>query len=361
MWLLVPCAHALTIEGSQLALGVHGDGSLGDEAGELGLLYDPPGDTPMGSDLILPGRAWEVWAVSHGGGAWTALGTEGAGPELSWTELSGPDVRAWVGQAGDDELSLSWRIELPVDGSAALLRLTLEGAGELDDVQVMRAIDVDVDADFGSYSTANGADGELAWAGSEVTGKTLALLVEGGEGGICAGWCSSPDEVLAGSVGELTGDRVIGAAVELGPLGAGEPAEVAFAYGLGLDLADAERAARELLELDLDGDGVPEDVDCSPYDASIHPGALELPDGLDQDCDGSVDEDTSSSDDDGDGFSEAEGDCDDADPSTQDCPDGERWDESSLRWTETESADCSHAPAMGGLLLALLALARRRR
>ena len=38
-----------------------------------------------------------------------------------------------------------------------------------------------------------------------------------------------------------------------------------------------------------------------------------MPDGVDNDCDGLVDEDTERSDDDGDGFSEEAGDCDDAD------------------------------------------------
>jgi len=41
--------------------------------------------------------------------------------------------------------------------------------------------------------------------------------------------------------------------------------------------------------------------------------ADELPDGVDNDCDGEVDEDTDLTDDDGDGLSEADGDCDDSD------------------------------------------------
>lgn len=38
---------------------------------------------------------------------------------------------------------------------------------------------------------------------------------------------------------------------------------------------------------DLDGDGVPDDLDCAPGDATIFPGAEDIPaDGIDQDCDG---------------------------------------------------------------------------
>ena len=46
-------------------------------------------------------------------------------------------------------------------------------------------------------------------------------------------------------------------------------------------------------------------------DANTWPGAPERVDGVDNDCDGSVDEGTDHSDDDGDGVSELHGDCDD--------------------------------------------------
>lgn len=42
---------------------------------------------------------------------------------------------------------------------------------------------------------------------------------------------------------------------------------------------------------DLDGDGVPDNEDCSPDDANIHPGRPDLCDLVDNDCDGSIDED----------------------------------------------------------------------
>jgi murein DD-endopeptidase MepM/ murein hydrolase activator NlpD len=66
---------------------------------------------------------------------------------------------------------------------------------------------------------------------------------------------------------------------------------------------------------DDDGDdyALAED-DCDDDDPGVHPGATETPDGVDEDCDGLIDEGTSAYDDDGDGFSELDGDCDDADP-----------------------------------------------
>ncbi len=77
----------------------------------------------------------------------------------------------------------------------------------------------------------------------------------------------------------------------------------------------------DLGSADDDGDGYsPSGGDCNDNDATVHPGATELPDGMDQDCDGVVDENTVRYDDDGDGYCEASsctnsahqpGDCDD--------------------------------------------------
>ena len=70
---------------------------------------------------------------------------------------------------------------------------------------------------------------------------------------------------------------------------------------------------------DVDGDGF-ESVavngdDCDDTRVTTFPGAIELQNGRDDDCDGSIDEGTPAADDDLDGFAELGGDCDDADPS----------------------------------------------
>jgi hypothetical protein len=65
---------------------------------------------------------------------------------------------------------------------------------------------------------------------------------------------------------------------------------------------------------DVDGDGVaggPLGADCADEIDWIHPGAVEQADGVDEDCDGVVDEGTERFDDDGDGLTELGGDCDD--------------------------------------------------
>ena len=62
--------------------------------------------------------------------------------------------------------------------------------------------------------------------------------------------------------------------------------------------------------VDDDGDGwTPCDGDCDETDAAIHPGATEVcDDGIDSNCDGAVDENADA---DGDGYSNCTGDCDD--------------------------------------------------
>ncbi|MFH1465514.1 MAG: MopE-related protein [Pseudomonadota bacterium] len=69
-------------------------------------------------------------------------------------------------------------------------------------------------------------------------------------------------------------------------------------------------------ENDVDGDGYAvSGGDCDDTDASRSPAVVEVVDGVDNDCDGIIDEDTEIYDDDGDGYSESAGDCDDADAS----------------------------------------------
>ena len=65
---------------------------------------------------------------------------------------------------------------------------------------------------------------------------------------------------------------------------------------------------------DDDGDTVSEaDGDCNDYNEDAYPGAPERGDGVDNDCDTTVDEGTSLYDDDNDGYAEVNNDCDDLD------------------------------------------------
>ena len=84
--------------------------------------------------------------------------------------------------------------------------------------------------------------------------------------------------------------------------------------GNGLD--DDCNGAIDANAIDQDLDGFAENIDCDDTDPKINPIGEELADGVDQDCDGIIDEGTEVYDDDGDGFTEEDGDCNDNDPNT---------------------------------------------
>ncbi len=80
---------------------------------------------------------------------------------------------------------------------------------------------------------------------------------------------------------------------------------------LAVALVTAACRTKEEVALDLDMDGVTEDEDCDDLDATTYPGADEVCDGLDNDCDGEVDEEVVDGstwylDEDGDGFGGSE-------------------------------------------------------
>lgn len=315
------------VAGERLAVGVHTDGSLCDAEGTACVLYDPDGPEgpiPLGSDLLLPGRPFETWAVQYGGpgGARTLVAggpdRVGAGAPLDWAPPGRVEDLAFVeGTAEWDDLDVRVAVDLPVHGDVFWITVDLTAKRSLSDVAVSRTVDADPDWFVnGSYGSAVQAEGAIASAGSRRDeARAIALAVDGGQARLCGGWCTRPDEVRAGDTGEDDGDRVIGVSTVPTDLAEGATLRVRFAYGLGATMAEArERAGAAMLVDDLDGDGLTEaEGDCDDRDPDTGPGASELPDGRDNDCDGSTDEDTVLSDDDGDGVAEIDGDCDDSD------------------------------------------------
>lgn len=95
-----------------------------------------------------------------------------------------------------------------------------------------------------------------------------------------------------------------------------------------MDNATAYMTVVAIEDQDDDGDGfTPNQGDCDDNNDTTYPGAEEHPNDVDDDCDGIIDEGTINYDDDGDGYSEVDGDCDDTNrltfPEASEVEDGE--------------------------------------
>lgn len=157
--------------------------------------------------------------------------------------------------------------------------------------------------------------------GSVVGPETrTSLLVNAGAAPITLGQVSLPGspwevtEALAGSTLDAQQTVEISVTVQTSEE-AEESLEVDVLEGAAPVLSlVANQCSESSLPDDVDGDGyTPCGGDCDDGDAAVHPGATELANDADDDCDGTIDEHTDAYDDDGDGYSEDEGDCNDAD------------------------------------------------
>jgi len=395
-WVTPASANDLLIA-ERVAVGVNADGSLCHAGHRICLMYDPDGPEgpiPLGGDLLWPGRAFEAWGAS-----WTQGGVQrvvraqapdAQGPvQLTWEPARiTPDFVSMRGETSlGGAMSVQIDIDIPRDGDVVYMTHTFRASGAVQGFEATRT--VDNDPDFyrdRSYNSRNEASGPVAVAASRYElGTTLAVGLRDGVAAVC-NWCVTPAEVRNGVAGPIDADRVIGVRSEPVDLVDGQEIALRFVYALASDPSTArQRALDAMMVVDLDGDGFTEaEGDCDDRDASVHPGAVEIPDGKDNNCNGEIDEGTIHHDGDGDGFTPAQGDCDDTDPRVypgappvpgivdancdgiadeQPFNDGsppEGWG----RIVDTAGVGCSSTGARGAGLLALLVfplLARRTR
>jgi hypothetical protein len=280
----------------RLAAGVQADGSLVNDVAGLGLRWDadgPEGVEPMGGDWLYEGWAMEVWSVAWAdtllvnGGPWTSSALT-----LTW-DSGGAGGLSWLhGAATSPEVDVEEWIEAPWGEDLLWITLRLTAHEDLGGVTLGRMFDPDPDAWLtGSYDALLTAEPGAVAAESLAEGRALALATSGGVGAICQ-WCTDPADVLAASAGTATGDDQLGLAVGLGDLAAGDSVDVVFVYAFGAGTAAAvDLASLALTDEDHDRDGVAAADDCAPLDGHVAAGLEDVADGLDNDCDGVVDED----------------------------------------------------------------------
>lgn len=298
---LAPLALALPADErwlatDHLAVGLAADGSLGNAALGLGLVVDPDGVAgpyPHGGDVLTPGRLWETWAAQADQGEWTMADPGGTSAlDLAWEPPWDDGWLTWArGTGATDAFLVDLTVVAPWGSPVLWTVLDLTATRDLTGLWLAKTYDPDLDAPLtGTYTTANAAlDGAVVASGA-FDGRAWALAAVDGQGGICD-WCALPAEVLAG-VSSSTADDQLGLAVEVGALATGETVRVLYAYGFGTD-ADAALATAldAATSRDLDADGADWDLDCDDLDALVGPDAAELPGtGVDEDCDGLVDE-----------------------------------------------------------------------
>ena len=172
----------------------------------------------------------------------------------------------------------------------------------------------------------NGADTSAVWderhprtaAGISEDGETLILVVVDGRSSSSAGMTVAELRDLMRDLGAWDATNLDGG---------GSSTMWIDAYGTVNDPSDGSpRTVGNHLGItydpsawpegkscgDFDGDGwTTAEGDCDDEDASIYPGAFESCDGVDDDCDDETDE---GYEEDGDGYRTCDGDCDDADP-----------------------------------------------
>jgi hypothetical protein len=310
-----------------LAIGLSEDGSLINDDLELGILWSPGDEAPIGGDMIRVGYEWEIWSWSYGVGdaertVINAAPHDASDLVLEWTDrVDGSGLVGLRGGASNDEVDIALTAVMRAGEEALIIDATYTALVDLTGLTVARIFDPDQDFwATSTYSTVNESGEGYGVGTGTYDDRALALVgatADGtlGTGGVCH-WCTTPDEIIAAAGAYSEDDDHPGVAVPLGDLAAGASVSVRFVYAVAIGTGPALERAWAASEVDdMDGDGfTTADGDCDDWNDTVYTGATEWADTIDNDCDGEVDEDSVLTDDDGDGFSEEEGDCDDSDP-----------------------------------------------
>ena len=293
-----------------LVVAAPGSGEVAQAAGQVYILFGRPAGWMMDTTLANADASW----LGEREGACVGRALSGAG------DVDGDGLDdLLIGAPLDDEAgNMAGQVYLVLgstSGWAMDMSLTNADASWLGETE----------HDYLGYAVAGAGDANGDGLADIVVGAPQYNQALGEPGqvyvilGRASGWAVDTTVAMADGffVGELPGAE-LGTAVA----GVGDVDGDAYDDVLGGAPYDSEYLAQAgqgylfqgFPDEDQDGDGYTTwGGDCDDTDPAINPGVTEQADGVDEDCNGIVDDGTEVYDDDGDGFAEVDGDCDDAD------------------------------------------------
>jgi hypothetical protein len=272
-------------------------------------------------DITYPGSPWNHmgWEYNYGSSAYAYSGTSDSSPSftrVSESNLSSGTTLQVQYELTDGVLDITQVQTFDQSGRFIIINLevTNTGSSTVSDFRLIHAIDPDQDvAVSSSYSTYNDtkdldSDGTDDWVGATgpTTGFTVGYGSCGGPAdfGTNAGWDTDVDTTLTDYNGS-SGDYAIyfryGVSSSVS-IASGDSISMQTILSTGDSASTAEAtylaavAAGACSSCDADGDGYFNATcggsDCDDTDAAVYPGADEYCNGIDDDCDGTIDEDT---------------------------------------------------------------------
>jgi hypothetical protein len=189
-------------------------------------------------------------------------------------------------------------IDPSAEADSASITVTVEDLPDAPSIEMARPID----GETGVEGVAFTFSALVSDPKEEASALTVTFSTDQAEGAFC-----TPEVDAAG---EARCEAVLGIGAHV----------LTFLVEDGEGFSDEVSRVFTVRGRDGDGDGFEGEEwggpDCDDDDPSVFPGASEVCNDADEDCDGIIDEETVCSDDDLDGYTEAEGDCDDSVPAS---------------------------------------------